>query len=243
MAESLAPATENQQSNGLTPHFEQIASCLFENANRSDAADYPNVFLLAASYGALAALCQNSCEQSLPLIQQMLMPILNQLEQTLQFTDHSQKLQDLLCGLVQVIMMKVGDNIDDETGNKIVQLIIMIFKNLQKVTENGLIAYQGVVVGLGNRVNIRDFGDYIIWALEGEDEECCRLACGIISDIAAALEEGINVYLSSFVPNLLKVLKSETRERRSKLAAFDTIDNISLYSGDSFCKQYMVETC
>lgn len=37
------------------------------------------------------------------------------------------------------------------------------------------------------RVNIRDFGQYIYWALEGEDEDCTRVACGIISDIVSAL--------------------------------------------------------
>jgi len=32
-------------------------------------------------------------------------------------------------------------------------------------------------------------GQYLLWALESEDEDCARVACGIISDIASALQD------------------------------------------------------
>ena len=96
---------------------------------------------------------------------------------------------------------------------------MMIFQNLKRVTENGLIAYSGLCTGLQDRVNVKDFGTYILWALDGEDEDCARVACGIISDIASALKENVDTYLTSFVPSLLNVLVSNTRSRVSKLHA------------------------
>lgn len=93
----------------------------------------------------------------------------------------------MLCGMIQVIMAKVGSQVNDETGENIVKLLIMMFQHAQKVTESGLLAYQGTCYGMHGRVNIRDFGQYIYWALEGEDEDCTRVACGIISDIVSAL--------------------------------------------------------
>ena len=99
--------------------------------------------------------------------------------------------QDMLCGLIQVIMAKVGSTVDAQTGENIVQLLIMMFQAAKRVTESGLIAYQGICVGLGDQVNIKDFGQYIFWALEGEDEDCTRVACGIISDIASGLKENM----------------------------------------------------
>jgi hypothetical protein len=33
----------------------------------------------------------------------------------------------MLCGMIQVIMAKVGSQVDDTTGEKIVQLLIMMF--------------------------------------------------------------------------------------------------------------------
>lgn len=121
--------------------------------------------------------------------------------------------------LLQVILMKVGSTVETEVGEKIVRLIIIIFQHLKKVTENGLIAYIGLCSGLGERVNVRDFGEYLLWALEGDDEDCARVACGIISDISSALQERVEAYLTSFVPSLLKVLNNANRSRKSKLHA------------------------
>ena len=64
----------------------------------------------------------------------------------------------------------------------------MIFQKLKRVSESGLIAYSGLCNGIGNKVNVKDFGMYIIWALKGDDDECVRLACGVISDLATALQ-------------------------------------------------------
>lgn len=56
---------------------------------------------------------------------------------------------------------------------------------------------------MGERLEVDTFGEYILWALQGDDEECTRLACGIISDISAALAGNVAKYLSSFMPHLL----------------------------------------
>ena len=48
---------------------------------------------------------------------------------------------------------------------------------------------------------------YIVWALKGDDEECTRLACGLVSDLATALGEKISRYVMEFVPHLLLILK------------------------------------
>jgi hypothetical protein len=48
----------------------------------------------------------------------------------------------------------------------------------------------------------------LLWALDGDDEDCARVACGVISDLASALQENVQQYITSFVPSLLKVLVS-----------------------------------
>lgn len=83
--------------------------------------------------------------------------------------------------------MKVGHKIDDDTASKIVTLLIMIFQKLKKVTENGLLAFSGLCNGIGSRIRVDEFGTYIVWALKGDDDECIRIACGLISDLANAL--------------------------------------------------------
>jgi hypothetical protein len=54
----------------------------------------------------------------------------------------------------------------------------------------------GLCNGLGDRIKVEWFGEYIVWALkQNEDDECLRLACGLISDIAAAIGENVAKYL------------------------------------------------
>ena len=57
------------------------------------------------------------------------------------------------------------------------------------MTESGLLAYSGLCYGIGNRIDVSQFGEYIIHALKAKDE-CSRVACGLISDICCALQEG-----------------------------------------------------
>ena len=118
-------------------------------------------------------------------------------------------------------MARVGEGVDTLTGNNIVKLIIQIFEHQQKVTEYGLMAYQGVCNGLKDRVDIDSFGKYIFAALEQEDDEdVTRIAIQVVADISLALGDKVEKYLTSLIPHLLTVLKNENRDRRTKLAAF-----------------------
>jgi len=81
------------------------------------------------------------------------------------------------------------------------------------------LAYSGLCTGLKERVNVKDFGTYLIWALNGDDEDCARVACGIISDIASALQEQVQTYITSFVPAILEILIQGHRSRSTKLHA------------------------
>lgn len=85
------------------------------------------------------------------------------------------------------------------------------------MTENGLIAYSGLCNGIGNRIRVDEFGQYIVWALKGDDDECVRIACGLISDLASALKGNMEKYLFDFVNPLLSILKDPKQDRHSKL--------------------------
>lgn len=86
-------------------------------------------------------------------------------------------------------------------------MLIKVFMTHKKVTENGLIALSGLINGIGERININDIGQYIVFALNGSDDECTRLACGIVSDLATAMKLKVSNYLTDFVPALLNILR------------------------------------
>jgi hypothetical protein len=81
------------------------------------------------------------------------------------------------------------------------------------------LAYSGLCTGLKERINVKDFGTYLLWAINGDDEDCARVACGIISDIASALQEKVETYITSFAPAVLETLVQNHRSRSTKLHA------------------------
>ena len=91
-------------------------------------------------------------------------------------------------------------------------------------------------MGLGDRVNINDIGQYVFAALESEeDEDATRMAIGIVADISTALGDRIEAYLSSLIPHLLNILKNANRDRKTKLAAFISLADVALYASTAFC--------
>ena len=50
--------------------------------------------------------------------------------------------------------MKVGHKVDDNTADNIIRLLVLVFQNIKKVTENGLIAFSGLINGVGNRIKL-----------------------------------------------------------------------------------------
>lgn len=82
LAQSLKALDPTQQSNQLTPLFEQIAGALTANTQR-DCTDQ-NSNILSHSYSALISLVKNSCQQSAPLVYQMMMHYVKLFEQSLQ---------------------------------------------------------------------------------------------------------------------------------------------------------------
>lgn len=201
-----------------------------ENALRES--DSSDVNLINCSYAALIALVQYSCEDSTAIINEMLMYFLTMLEQSTQNqgidTERNEDTQNMIFCLLQVILVRVGSKVSTEIGEKIVQLIILIFQNIKKVSQNGLIAYGGLCQGLQDRVNVKDFGQYILWALKGDDEDCARVACGIVSDIATAFGENVQMYLTSFVPHLLQMLSDNNRDRNTKLQALLSLGDLAI---------------
>ena len=100
---------------------------------------------MQASYVALTSLVQNSCVNTNEITYQLMIEVLKDLEQTLNLQimtlEKANQVQDLLCGLVQVILIRVGPMIQEPLAANIIQVIIQLFKQAEKVTENGLIAF------------------------------------------------------------------------------------------------------
>ena len=110
------------------------------------------------------------------------------------------------------------------------------------MTENGLIAFHGLVLGQGKNIDISQIGSYIKYALESQDDDCARLACGILSDLSSNMGERLVEYLQDFAPCLHNILKSSTINQRIKIPAFYALGDLSLNIGDAFNQYFLSET-
>jgi hypothetical protein len=241
LATSLAPHTEDQRYNALTPHFNDLFTALFNVAYRNDGDT--GVDLPLASFSALSALTEFCCLDSCAVIYDKLVPLLQQIEATITgnvMSDAKAKqFQDFLAGLLQIMLVKIGSKLDQHTADSIVTLLIMIFDKQKKVTECGLIAYSGLCNGIGAKINVKDFGQYIVWALKGQDDECVRLACGLVSDIADALKEHTGTYMNDFVPPLINILKDNGQDRLTKLQAIVALGDLAMNCSLAFTSNYL----
>jgi hypothetical protein len=84
-------------------------------------------------------------------------------------------------------------------------------------------------------------GQYILHALKSDDEEVIRVGCGVVSDIASALNSGIEQYLSSFVPPLMDILRKDEADRYTKLQALTCLGDCCIYGGVPFIKSYLID--
>lgn len=86
------------------------------------------VDLQQASYNTITSLIQNSCSGSAQITFQLLVPILKTLENSLapelKGNERNNDLQDLLCGVLQVSIIKAGSLISKSEADKILNLII-----------------------------------------------------------------------------------------------------------------------
>jgi len=99
--------------------------------------------------------------------------IFNKLQATIQMSvNEASTIQDSLCNLLQAILMKVGHKVEKPLADNMIQMIIDLFKQAEKVTDNGLIAFNGMIVGWGDKVELKEIGRYIKHALESQESEC-----------------------------------------------------------------------
>ena len=139
-------------------------------------------------------------------------------------------------------MIKVGHLVEKPLAANIIQVIIQLFKQAERVTENGLIAFQGMVVGLGEKIDISEIGNYIKYALESKDYDCAKLACGIISDLSGSMEKRMTEYLDDFGPCLHNILRDQEIDRKIKLPALHALGDLCVYCGEQFNQKFLAGT-
>ncbi|XP_076931767.1 importin subunit beta-1-like [Bidens hawaiensis] len=237
-------------SSVLTPYLPNIIASLISTAERTDANDTK---LRSAAYETLNEVvrCSNLAESS-QIITQLLPVIMTKLGQTIELqilsSDDKEKqgdLQALLCGVMQVIIQKLGGN--DETKPIILQAadqIMTIFLSVfacrsSTVHEEAMLAIGALAYASGPKFEkyMSEFYKYLEKGLQNYEEyQVCSISVGVVGDICRALDDKILPYCDNIMTLLLKDLSSGDLHRSVKPPIFSCFGDVALAIGEHFEK-------
>nr|CAD1817539.1 unnamed protein product [Ananas comosus var. bracteatus] len=206
----LAHGYENGGSNCsvLSPYFSEIISALLYTADRTDSSDFR---LRASAYETLNEIirCFTKSETS-NFIPKLLNGIMNRLSQTLRLQivstgdrEKQSDLQALLCGVLQVIIQKLGSfeetrEIILHSSNQLMSLFLQVFScHCSTVHEEAILAIGTLayVTGPAFIKYMQEFYKYLEMGLRNfEEYQVCSISIGVVGDICRALDEKVLPY-------------------------------------------------
>ncbi|KAF5193378.1 Importin subunit beta-1 [Thalictrum thalictroides] len=237
-------------SSVLSPFLHDTITALLATAERTDAYDSR---LGAAAYETLNEVvrCSNIVETS-QTIQKLLPVIMTKLGQTVDLqilsSDDREKqgdLQALLCGVLQVIIQKLGSS--DETKPIILQaadqmmiLFLRVFGcRSSTVHEEAMLAIGALAYATGAEFGkyMPEFFKYLEMGLQNfEEYQVCSISVGVVGDICRALDDKVQPYCDGIMTYLLKDLSNGLLHRSVKPPIFSCFGDIALAIGEHFEK-------
>lgn len=243
---NLALAYEDDQekpTSVLSHYFQGLLEKLLSCTIRDDS-DESN--LRTSAYEAINVLIQSGAQDTHQLIMAATPVFIERLEKTFAMQIVSQddkeeqnELQSLLCGVIQVIIQKMGENIKT-FADKLMALFLQVFSvKSASVHEEALMA----VGALANAVEsdfekyMGHFRPFLTMGLKNyEDHQVCAVAVGVVGDISRALLNKMIPYCDEIVSMLLQDLQNPLLNRSVKPPILSCFGDIALAIGGEFVK-------
>lgn len=239
----------NAASCPLSPFLPDLIGSLLATAERKDAADSR---IRTAAYETLNEIVRCSTQETANVIMQLLPLIMTKLGQTMELqivsSDDREKqgdLQALLCGVLQVIIQKLGNQ--EATRYAILQyadqmmaLFLQVFAcRSATVHEEAMLAIGALAYATGAEFAkyMPEFYKYVEMGLQNfEEYQVCAVTVGVVGDICRALEAKVFPYCDGIMTHLLKDLSSSQLHRSVKPPIFSCFGDIALAIDGNFEK-------
>ncbi|XP_057838410.1 importin subunit beta-1 [Cryptomeria japonica] len=236
-------------SSPLSPFLADIIGALLATAERKDASDSR---LRTSAYETLNEIVRCSTAETANIIVQLLPVILGKLAQTLELqivsSDDREKqsdLQALLCGVLQVIIQKLG-GVDatkyaiQQYADQMMALFLRVFAcRSATVHEEAMLAIGALAYATGGEFAkyMPEFYKYVEMGLQNfEEYQVCAISVGVVGDICRALDEKVLPYCDGIMTQLLKDLSSAQLHRSVKPPIFSCFGDIALAIDGNFEK-------
>jgi len=233
----------------LSPFLPDIIGSLLATADRKDAADSR---IRTAAYETLNEIVRCSTQETASVIMQLLPLIMTKLGQTMELqivsSDDREKqgdLQALLCGVLQVIIQKLGNQETTkyailQYADQMMALFLQVFAcRSATVHEEAMLAIGALAYATGAEFAkyMPEFYKYVEMGLQNfEEYQVCAVTVGVVGDICRALEAKIFSFCDGIMTHLLKDLSSSQLHRSVKPPIFSCFGDIALAIDGNFEK-------
>ncbi|CAK9274247.1 unnamed protein product [Sphagnum jensenii] len=236
----------------LSPFFQNIVQALLATTDREDAGDSR---LRTSAYETLNEVVRISTQDTAAIVIQLVPVIMQKLNHTLEMTvlssddrEKQSELQALLCGVLQVIIQKLGAS--DATKFGIVQyadqmmtLFLRVFAcRSATVHEEAMLAIGALAYSTGAEFGkyMTEFYRFLEMGLQNfEEYQVCAVTVGVVGDICRALDDKVLPFCDGIMTQLLKDLSSNQLHRSVKPPIFSCFGDIALAIGEHF-EKYLI---
>ncbi|ORZ20333.1 armadillo-type protein [Absidia repens] len=245
LAEQLGPIPgSGEATNPLSPYFEGIVTALLQFTERSN----NEANCRTSAYEAVSSLIMYSSSDCIPIVQKVVLAILDRLEasiitenQILDADDRAEhsELQSSLLGVLTNSIRRLPQDIA-HVSDRIMTVVLQLLNASSKQATTTEDAF--LTIGAMTTVLEGDFSRYadtfvpiLCAALQNTQEyQLCLIAVGIIGDICRALGQAATPYCNEFMQLLVSNLQSPTLHRSVKPCILSCFGDIALAIGDKF---------
>lgn len=245
---NLAAAFQNDDAaatagtNALSPYMATLLQTLLQVVDREDASESN---LRIGAFEAISVLIQNAAPDVKPVLMQLLPAIIDRLVQSFNMPsltneDKEQKegVQGLLCGLIQVIAIKVSkEELLPHCDNIMTSFLQVLQTKNATCHEEALSASSAIA-------NILE-GDFVKYmpALQPflmiglrnfEAYQVCIVAVGLVGDISRAIEGAMKPYCDEIMSALIEALQNSSLHRSVKPPVLSCFGDIALALGAQY---------
>eukprot|EP00250_Pteridium_aquilinum_P006489 c16400_g1_i2 orf=255-2879(+) len=242
----------NGSSSPLSPFLQNIIQALLITTDREDAGDSR---LRAAAYETLNEIVRCSTDDTAPIVAQLVPVVMQKLGNTLDMqvasSDDREKqteVQALLCGVLQVIVQKMGSSESTkyaimQYADQMMAMFLRVFAcRSATVHEEAMLAIGALayVTGAEFAKYMQEFYQYVEMGLQNfEEYQVCAITVGVVGDICRALDDKVLPFCDGIMTQLLQNLSSNQLHRSVKPPIFSCFGDMALAIGEQF-ERYLV---
>ncbi|MQM20344.1 hypothetical protein Taro_053361 [Colocasia esculenta] len=237
------------ESSMLSPYCRQIIASLLSAADRTDT---NSSRLRTSAFETLNAIIRSSNLAEASTVAQVLQDMKDRLGRTIRLhitsSDEREKQSDLqasLCGVLQVIIQKLGGSEETkplilQSADELMTLFLQVFAcRSSTVHEEAMLAIGALAYVTGPDFSryMSEFYKYLEMGLQNfEEYQVCSISVGVVGDLCRGLDEKILPFCDGIMSQLLKNLSDSGLQRSVKPPIFTCFGDIALAIGNKFEK-------